>query len=96
MTGYAERERTQWPPSTAAKSITTCPNPKRTEDLAQILRNAAEKFELERSNDRLLVEWLREHSIETWKSVSPSRTRELQEANGQLEQQTEEVEAAWH
>jgi PleD family two-component response regulator len=88
MTGYAELED-------AVAAINRGQvyyyllKPWRTEDLLQILRNAAEKFELERSNDRLLVE-LRTLNRDLEKRVT-ERTRELQEANGQLEQQTQEL-----
>jgi len=64
--------------------------PWRTEDLLQILRNAAEKFQLERSNERLL-EQLRTLNRQLEQRVT-ERTSELEEANSQLEQRTRELE----
>jgi diguanylate cyclase (GGDEF)-like protein len=64
--------------------------PWRTEELLQILRNAAEKRQLERSRDQLL-EQLRQLNCELEKRVS-ERTRALQEANQLLEQRARELE----
>ncbi len=63
--------------------------PWRIEELLLTLRNAAEKFELERSNQRLL-EQLRNLNRELEQRVT-ERTRELQDANAQLQQRTREL-----
>jgi diguanylate cyclase (GGDEF)-like protein len=88
MTGYAELED-------AVESINRAQvyhyilKPWRIEELQQILRNAAEKFVLERSRDQLLGE-LRELNEELERRVS-ERTRELERANRELQQQAEEM-----
>ncbi len=64
--------------------------PWRTEELIQILRNAAEKFQLERSRDRLL-EQLSLLNADLEQRVT-DRTRALQEANHMLEQRARELE----
>jgi diguanylate cyclase (GGDEF)-like protein len=64
--------------------------PWRTEELLQILRNAAEKCALERSRDHLLEE-LRQLNSQLEERVS-ERTRALQEANHLLEQRARELE----
>jgi diguanylate cyclase (GGDEF)-like protein len=56
--------------------------PWRTEDLLQVLRNAAEKFCLERDHEALL------HDLE---NRVAERTRELQEANLRLQKQADEL-----
>jgi diguanylate cyclase len=89
MTGYAELED-------AVEAINRGQvyyyllKPWRTEELQQILRNAAEKFELERNRDQLLEE-LRRLNLELEKRVA-DRTRELEEANHLLQQRTRELE----
>jgi diguanylate cyclase (GGDEF)-like protein len=89
MTGYAELED-------AVEAINRGQvyhyllKPWRTEELQQILRNAAEKFELERNRDQLLEE-LRQLNLDLEKRVA-DRTRELQEANHLLQQRTRELE----
>jgi diguanylate cyclase (GGDEF)-like protein len=81
MTGYAELED-------AIEAINRghvyhyLAKPWRTEDLLQVLRNAAEKFCLERANEELVRE-LEQRVAE--------RTRELQEAYGRLQKQAEEL-----
>jgi len=57
--------------------------PWRTEELLQILRNAAEKVGLERKHDQLLKEL---------EDRVAQRTRELEEANQLLQQRTRELE----
>src|SRR5437588_7656685 len=57
--------------------------PWRTEELLSVLRNAAEKFILERNQDELLGE-LRQSKADLEKRVV-DRTRELEEANRLLE-----------
>jgi diguanylate cyclase (GGDEF)-like protein len=64
--------------------------PWRTEDLLTVLRNAAEKFRLERNRDQLLGE-LRQLNRELERRVA-ERTRELEEANLLLQQRTRELE----
>jgi diguanylate cyclase (GGDEF)-like protein len=64
--------------------------PWRNEELLHILRNAADKFTLERNQDHL-VEELRRLNVELESRVL-QRTRELEEANQQLEQRTRELE----
>jgi diguanylate cyclase (GGDEF)-like protein len=64
--------------------------PWRTEELHQVLRNAAEKFQLERSREHLLDE-LRQLNLELEQRVR-DRTRELEEANHLLQQRTRELE----
>jgi diguanylate cyclase (GGDEF)-like protein len=64
--------------------------PWRTEDLLHVLRNAAEKCQLESQQDYLLQE-LREANRELEQRVG-RRTRELQEANQLLQQRTRELE----
>jgi diguanylate cyclase (GGDEF)-like protein len=64
--------------------------PWRAEELQQILRNAAEKFDLERNRDQLLEE-LRQLNLDLERRVA-ERTRELQEANHLLQQRTRELE----
>lgn len=89
MTGYAELED-------AVEAINRghvyyyLLKPWRTEDLQTILRNAAEKFNLERSRDDLLGQ-LQQLNRELEKRVA-ERTHELEEANAQLQQRTRELE----
>jgi diguanylate cyclase (GGDEF)-like protein len=89
MTGYAELED-------AVAAINRGQvyyyllKPWRTEDLLQILRNASDRFELERSNDRLVME-LRNLNRELEQRVA-ERTRELEVAYTQLEQRSRELE----
>jgi diguanylate cyclase (GGDEF)-like protein len=64
--------------------------PWRSEDLQHVLRNAAEKFQLERSRDQLLEE-LRQLNRELEHRVL-ERTHALEEANQKLEQRTRELE----
>jgi diguanylate cyclase (GGDEF)-like protein len=64
--------------------------PWRTDDLLVVLRNAAEKFTLERKRDQLLEE-LRQLNRELERRVA-ERTRELEEANALLQQRTRELE----
>jgi diguanylate cyclase (GGDEF)-like protein len=64
--------------------------PWRTEELLQIVRNAAEKRLLERSRDQLL-EQLQQFNCELEQRVL-ERTRALQEANQLLEQRARELE----
>jgi diguanylate cyclase (GGDEF)-like protein len=64
--------------------------PWRTEELLQVLRNAAEKFQLERSRD-LLLEQLRLLNADLEQRVV-DRTKALQEANHMLEQRARELE----
>jgi diguanylate cyclase (GGDEF)-like protein len=66
--------------------------PWRTEELIQVLRNAAEKFNLERSRDQLLDE-LQRLNRELEQRVA-ERTRALEEANQLLQQRTQELEVA--
>jgi diguanylate cyclase len=65
------------------------PKPWRTEELLQILRHAAEKFELERSRDELL-EQLQKLNRELEARVT-HRTVELEDAYRELQQQAEEM-----
>jgi diguanylate cyclase (GGDEF)-like protein len=89
MTGYAELED-------AVDAINRGQvyhyllKPWRTEELLQILRNAAEKCLLERARDHLL-EQLRQLNSELEKRVG-ERTRALEEANHLLEQRARELE----
>src|SRR5947208_1411070 len=89
MTGYAELED-------AVDAINRghvyyyLLKPWRTEELLQVVRNAAEKFELERSREHLLEE-LRQLTRELERRVG-ERTRELEEANHLLQQRTRELE----
>ncbi len=89
MTGYAELED-------AVDAINRghvyhyLLKPWRTEELLQILRNAAEKFSLERNRDELL-EQLRQLNRDLERRVT-ERTRELEEANHLLQQRTRELE----
>lgn len=89
MTGYAELED-------AVEAINRGQvyhyllKPWRTEELQQVLRNAAEKFELERNRDQLLEE-LRQLNLVLEQRVA-DRTREFQEANHLLQQRTRELE----
>ena len=89
MTGYAELED-------AVEAINRGQvyhyllKPWRTEELLQILRNAAEKCLLERSRDQLL-EQLRQLNGELEMRVA-ERTKALQEANQMLEQRARELE----
>jgi diguanylate cyclase (GGDEF)-like protein len=64
--------------------------PWRIEELLQLLRNAAEKFHLERRQDGLLEE-LRQHKMMLERRVA-ERTRELEEANAQLQRALAEME----
>jgi diguanylate cyclase (GGDEF)-like protein len=64
--------------------------PWRTQDVLQILRNAADKFSLERKREELL-EQLQDLNRELERRVA-DRTRELEEANQLLEQRARELE----
>src|SRR4051794_10865571 len=64
--------------------------PWRTEDLLQVLRNAADKCLLERKREELLLQ-LQELNGELERRVT-ARTRELEEANLLLEQKARELE----
>src|SRR5262245_56346847 len=64
--------------------------PWRTEDLLQVIRNAADKYWLERKQDELLGE-LKALNADLERRVE-DRTRELQIANQMLEQRTRELE----
>ncbi|MFO0841232.1 MAG: diguanylate cyclase [Gemmataceae bacterium] len=64
--------------------------PWRTEDLFQVLRNAADKFLLERKREELLKQ-LQELNRELERRVA-ARTKELEEANLLLEQKARELE----
>ncbi len=64
--------------------------PWRTEELQQVLRNAAEKFQLERYREQLLDE-LRRLNMELEQRVV-ERTHELNEANHLLQQRSRELE----
>ncbi len=66
------------------------PKPWRVEQLRHVLRNAAEKFQLERSREQLLEE-LKRLNQELERRVA-ERTRELEETNHQLQQRTRELE----
>jgi diguanylate cyclase (GGDEF)-like protein len=89
MTGYAEHED-------AVEAINRGQvyyyliKPWRIEELLQILRNAAEKFHLERRQEDLL-EQLRQHKQMLERRVA-ERTRELAEANNQLQRALAEME----
>lgn len=91
MTGYAELED-------AVEAINRghvyyyLLKPWRTEELLQVMRNAAEKFVLERNQDGLLSE-LRQLNAELEQRVH-ERTRELEEANSLLLQRGRELEEA--
>jgi diguanylate cyclase len=64
--------------------------PWRMQDVLQILRNAADKFALERKREQLLHQ-LQELNSELERRVA-RRTRELEEANQLLEQRARELE----
>jgi diguanylate cyclase len=64
--------------------------PWRTQDLLQILRNAAEKYLLERKREQLLGE-LQEFNRELERRVA-DRTRQLEEANRLLQERSVELE----
>jgi diguanylate cyclase len=64
--------------------------PWRTEELLQVLRNAAEKSSLERNRDQLLDQ-LRQLNRKLEDRVA-ERTRELEEANKLLQQRSRELE----
>jgi diguanylate cyclase (GGDEF)-like protein len=64
--------------------------PWRTEDFLQVVRNAADKFRLERKREELLRE-LQALNRELERRVS-DRTRQLEEANQLLQQRTRELE----
>jgi diguanylate cyclase (GGDEF)-like protein len=89
MTGYAELED-------AVDAINRGQvyhyllKPWRTEELLQVLRNAAEKFTLERNRDELLDE-LHRAKVELEQRVA-DRTRALEETNRLLQQRTRELE----
>jgi diguanylate cyclase (GGDEF)-like protein len=89
MTGYAELED-------AIEAINRGQvyyyllKPWRTEDLQQVLRNAAEKFRLERSRDELLLQ-LQQLNQDLERRVA-ERTRELEQANHLLQQRSRELE----
>jgi diguanylate cyclase (GGDEF)-like protein len=89
MTGYAELED-------AVDAINRghvyhyLLKPWRTEELLQVLRNAAEKFTLELNRDELLEE-LHRAKADLEQRVS-ERTRELEETNRLLQQRTRELE----
>jgi diguanylate cyclase (GGDEF)-like protein len=89
MTGYAELED-------AVEAINRGQvyhyllKPWRTEELVQILRNAAEKYTLERNQEQLMEE-LRQLNLALEQRVE-ERTRELQEAYHLLQQRTRELE----
>src|SRR5262249_30673980 len=93
MTGYAELED-------AVEAINRGQvyhyllKPWRTEELLQVLRNAADKFLLERSREELL-EKLRQLNQDLELRVA-ERTQELEEANYLLQQRTHELEEANH
>jgi diguanylate cyclase len=89
MTGYAEMDG-------LVDAINRCQvyhfllKPWRAEELRQILRNAAEKRQLEQNRDDLL-EQLRQLNCGLEKRID-ERTQALQEANRQLEQRSRELE----
>ena len=89
MTGYAELDE-------AVEAINRghvyyyLLKPWRTEDLLQVLRNAADKVRLERSREELL-EQLRKLNQELERRVA-ERTRELEDAYRLLQQRTNELE----
>jgi diguanylate cyclase len=89
MTGYAELED-------AVDAINRghvyyyLLKPWRTEELLQVMRNAAEKFLLERNQEQLLGE-LRQLNSELEQRVR-DRTRELEEVNRLLQQRGRELE----
>jgi diguanylate cyclase (GGDEF)-like protein len=89
MTGYAELEDTI-DAINRGQVYHYLLKPWRTEELLQILRNAAEKRSLERSRDQLL-EQLRQLNSELEQRVL-ERTRDLQEANQLLEKRARELE----
>lgn len=89
MTGYAELEDTI-DAINRGQVYHYLLKPWRTEDLLQIVRNAAEKRFLESSRDQLL-EQLRQLNSELEQRVL-ERTRALQEANQLLEQRARELE----
>jgi diguanylate cyclase (GGDEF)-like protein len=89
MTGYAEHED-------AVEAINRGQvyyyllKPWRIEELLQMLRNAAEKFQLERRQEALLEE-LRQHKLMLERRVA-ERTHELEAANAQLQRALAEME----
>jgi diguanylate cyclase (GGDEF)-like protein len=89
MTGYAEHED-------AVEAINRGQvyyyllKPWRIEELLHILRNAAEKFQLERRQEDLLAE-LCQHKMMLEQRVA-ERTRELEDANVQLQRALAEME----
>jgi diguanylate cyclase (GGDEF)-like protein len=93
MTGYAELED-------AVEAINRGQvyhyllKPWRTEELLQVLRNASDKFLLERSREHLLDE-LRRLNQDLECRVA-ARTQELEEANRLLHQRSQELEEANH
>jgi diguanylate cyclase (GGDEF)-like protein len=93
MTGYAELED-------AIEAINRghvyhyLMKPWRTEELLQVLRNAADRFLLERSREQLLEE-LRRLNLELEQRVL-ERTRELEAANRLLRERSQELVEANH
>jgi diguanylate cyclase (GGDEF)-like protein len=103
MTGYAELED-------AVEAINRghvyyyLPKPWRVEDLQQVLRNAAERFQLERSRDHLMQELQklnaelearvaeRTRALESANKLLQERSAELEQANQMLQQRTRELE----
>jgi diguanylate cyclase (GGDEF)-like protein len=91
MTGYAELED-------AIEAINRghvyhyLMKPWRTEELFQVLRNAADRFLLERSREQLLEE-LRRLNLELEQRVL-DRTRQMEETNRLLQQRSQELEDA--
>ncbi len=89
MTGYAELEDTV-DAINRGHVYHYLLKPWRTEELLQVLRNAAEKFVLERNRDELLEE-LRGAKADLERRVA-ERTRELEDSNRLLQQRTRELE----